>query len=353
MPKERQRPPSGATGVPWWRPEREGHGRSESLPVTPLLRRLRTKLHLARNNVRLYRNQNHKAVSPPSRRFRPFVTAQANPTGLFEKVRLDERHSSRIPFSSRPNGVTENMEATARNADAALTDPVLKTYRCDISPPARRVNRPVRRWSSDRRWLEHGRSSLRCENVLHVWARFCIQPCQSSGRRPTTGPDATLRLVSECAQGNCLSRLLEQAQTHLVGPPRHWLGAWHHPAVGWCGCCASRISQDVSHGAIASSARSSRQDGRVLVVEHAWGRCSNCGSPARVGKRTVCGGAADARSGALRSADVVQLGVIALGSVARSLASRQRNPQSHSRPGRAAPLTVRGDVEPLPSVRRY
>ena len=251
------------------------------------------------------------------------------------------------------------MEATARNVDAALTDPVFEDgigVRYLATGPSGQpsgetlVIRPALAGARSFEFALRERVA-RLSTVLHP----ALPKLRAVDR--TTGPDATLRLVSECAQGTRLSRLLEQAQTHQVhldigsalGIIRQLVGAV---------AALHESARDVSHGAIALERTVITSDGRVLVVEHGLGAALQQLRFSGTRYWSELHVAVPPTPGPVlfdQRVDVVQLGVIALGLLlGRSLRDNEIPNRTADLVGEARALSLRGDVEPLPSgLRRW
>ena len=251
------------------------------------------------------------------------------------------------------------MEATARNVDAALTDPVFEDgigVRYLVTGPSGEpsgetlVIRPALAGARSFEFALRERVA-RLSTVLHP----ALPKLRAVDR--TTGPDATLRLVSECAPGTRLSRLLEQAQTHQVhldigsalGIIRQLVGAV---------AALHESARDVSHGAIALERTVITPAGRVLVVEHGLGAALQQLRFSGTRYWSELHVAVPPSPGPVlfdQRVDVVQIGVIVLGLLlSRSLRDNEIPNRTADLVGEARALSLRGDVEPLPSgLRRW
>jgi len=173
----------------------------------------------------------------------------------------------------------------------------------------------------------------------------------------TTGPDPTLRLVSDRVGGTRLSQLLDEAQAHDV-----------HLDIGSALCIIRQLvaavsalhesARDLSHGAIALERTVITAEGRLLVVEHGLGAAlqqlrytsKRYWSDLRVALPPTSGPVLfDQR------VDVVQIGVMALELlIGRSLHDNEVPNRTGELLGSARAVSLRGDVEPLPSgLRRW
>lgn len=251
------------------------------------------------------------------------------------------------------------MEATARNVDAAPTEVVFEDglgVRFLVTGPS---GEPSGETLVIRPALVGARSfefALR-ERVarLSTISHPALPKLRAVDR--TTGPDPTLRLISERVQGTRLSVVLDQAQAHDV-----------HLDIGAALAIIRQLvaavatlhesARDLSHGAIALERIVITPDGRVIVVEHGLGAAlqqlrftsKRYWSELRVALPPTAGPVLfDQR------VDVVQLGVVALGLLlGRSLRDTDVPNRTGELVGAARAVSLRGDVEPLPSgLRRW
>ncbi len=251
------------------------------------------------------------------------------------------------------------MEATARNVETAHTDVVFEDglgLRYLVTGPS---GEPVGETLVIRPALVGARSfefALR-ERVarLSTLSHSALPKLRAVDR--TSGPDATLRLVSDQAQGARLSLMLEQAYAHEV-----------HLDIGSALSIIRQLvsavaalhesARDLSHGAIALERTIITPEGRLLVVEHGLGAAlqqlrytpKRYWSELRVALPPTPGPVLfDQR------VDVVQIGVIALGLLlGRSLRDNEVPNRTGDLVGAARAVSLRGGAEPLPSgLRRW